>query len=172
MKKSQSISRKPKQKKRKTIKERIFLPKESKWEWFIIGILVLIGFLYNYLKIYSTILGESESREKSITSLFSISITLIILIFLGYTFFKEWAINVYAKYKNSQKFSLDDIGISLCLICVLLSVFYLIFLFDWTQWKSYIIQISTVAAVTLSRVLILLFKKTWENIKTWFHKTK
>lgn len=172
MKKSQSISRKPKQKKRKTIKERIFLPKESKWEWFIGALIIFIGFLYNYLKIYSTILGESESREKLIAYLLTLSIICVITIFLVYTFFKEWAINVYVKYKNSQKFSLDDIGISLYLICVLLSVFYLVFLFDWTQWKSYIIQISTVAAVTLSRVLTLLFKKIWENIKTWFHKIK
>lgn len=172
MKKSQSISRKPKQKKHKTIKERMFLPKESKWEWFILGVVGLILFSICYLRAYSSILGESDSREKLISTLFSISITLIISLFLGYTFIKEWAINVYKKYHNSQKFSLDDIGISLCLICVLLSVFYLIFLFDWTQWKSYILQISSVAAVILSRVLILLFKKTWENIKTWFHKTK
>ena len=64
MKKSQSISRKPKQKKHKNNRERIFLPKESKWEWFIGGLGLFILILICYLRIYSTILGESESQEK------------------------------------------------------------------------------------------------------------
>ncbi len=170
MKKSQSISRKPKQKKHKNNRERIFLPKESKWEWFIGGLGLFILILICYLLIYSTILGESESQEKLITTLFGVSITLIMSTFLGYTFIKKWAIDIHVKYKNSQKFSLDDIGISLILLCTALSVFYLIFLFDWTNWKSYIIYISTVVAVSLVRIFSIFFRSIWEKIKTWFTK--
>ena len=170
MKKSQSISRKPKQKKHKNNRERIFLPKESKWEWFIGGLGLFILILICYLLIYSTILGESESQEKLITTLFGVSITLIMSTFLGYTFIKKWAIDIHVKYKNSQKFSLDDIGITLWLICVIISVFTLIFFIDWTNWKDYIIHISTVTAVTFSRVLTHIFKKIWEKVKTWFTK--
>ena len=170
MKKSQSISRKPKQKKHKNNRERIFLPKESKWEWFIGGLGLFILILICYLLIYSTILGESESQEKLITTLFGVSITLIMSTFLGYTFIKKWAIDIHVKYKNSQKFSLDDIGISLILLCTALSVFYLIFLFDWTNWKSYIINISTVVAVSLVRIFSIFFRSIWEKVKTWFTK--
>jgi hypothetical protein len=170
MKKSQSISRKPKQKKHKNNRERIFLPKESKWEWFIGGLGLFILILICYLRIYSTILGESESQEKLITTLFGVSITLIMSTFLGYTFIKKWAIDIHVKYKNSQKFSLDDIGISLTLLCTVLSVFYLIFLFDWTNWKSYIIHISTVLAISLVRIFSIFFRNIWEKVKTWFTK--
>ncbi len=170
MKKSQSISRKPKQKKHKNNRERIFLPKESKWEWFICGLIIFVGFLFLFYKSYSPIQGESYLRNRITSSFLAVSIMCIISTIFGYTFFKEWAIDIYAKYKNSQKFSLDDIGISLWLICVLLSVFNLIFLVDWTNWRSYIIHISTVTAVSFSRVLTHIFKKIWEKVKTWFTK--
>lgn len=112
MKKSQSISRKPKQKKRKTIKERIFLPKESKWEWFILGVGPLICLLVFYYYYF----GQTEdidSRNHTISGIFSASVLIIVVTVIGYTFIKEWTINIYVKYKNSQKLSLDDIGISL-----------------------------------------------------------
>ncbi len=169
MKKSQSISRKPKQKKHRNNTIGISIPRESKPNWFIMGLLYFIALLVFYYLYYFTTLEEHQ-RDKVIAGLLSGSLLCIMTSFLGYTFIKEWTIDIYAKYKNSQKFSLDDIGITLWLICVIISVFTLIFFIDWTNWKSYIIHISTVLAVSFSRVLTLLFKKIWEKVKTWFTK--
>lgn len=106
MKKSQSISRKPKQKKRKTIKEGIFLPKESKWEWFILGFFLFIGILTLIYMSNSTLSGQTDYGNRTTSTLFVTSIILIMSIFLGYTFFKNGLLMYMQNIKIHKSFLL------------------------------------------------------------------